>query len=474
MATLYTGPTSTPTAGVDAAAGTAERLRDEFRAGTTRTMTWRRAQLRAIIDMLSDREADFLDALAADLGKPPTEGWLTDLAQVTNEVRHALRHLDRWAAPQTVPVPAQLKPGRARIVREPFGAVLVMAPWNYPVQLLMVPMAFAIAAGNAVCGKPSELTPRTAAALARWVPRYLDPAAVTMVEGGAAVAQHLLAQRWDYIFYTGGGRVGRLVMEAAARHLTPVTLELGGKSPAIVDREANVEVAARRIAWGKFMNAGQTCVAPDYVLVDRAVEAPFLDALGASIERFYGPHPERSPDYGRIVNDDHMRRLQGLLASLGTSRVVTGGQADPASRYLAPTVLAGTTWDEAVMQDEIFGPILPVIAVDGVDEAIAAVNDKDKPLALYVFSEDSAVVDKVVGATSSGGVCANATLLHLAVPDLPFGGVGSSGMGAYHGQAGFDTFSHRKSVLARPTRFDPPVTYPPYSRIKRWLLRRAF
>lgn len=472
MVTAETAP------GISTATGTvvgmAQRLRYEYNAGSTRPMAWRRAQLRAILDMLSDREQDFLDALAGDLGKPALEGWLTDIAQVSNEIRHVLRRLDRWAAPESVPVPAQLKPGRARIVKEPLGAVLVIAPWNYPVQLLLLPMAYAIAAGNAVCGKPSELTPRTAAALATWVPRYLDPAAVTIQGGDGSTARALLEQHWDHIFYTGGGRVGRLVMEAASRHLTPVTLELGGKSPAIVDRRADVEVAARRIAWGKFMNAGQTCVAPDYVLVDREIEARFLDALAASIERFYGRDPLTSPDYGRIVSDEHFERLQRLLDCLETSRVVTGGQSDAAARYLAPTVLAGTTWDEPVMADEIFGPILPVIAVSGVEEAIAAVNGRDKPLALYVFSEDGDVVKRVVEATSSGGVCTNGTLLHLAVPDLPFGGVGASGTGAYHGQAGFDTFSHKKSVLSRSTGFDPPITYPPYGRMKRWLLRRAF
>jgi aldehyde dehydrogenase (NAD+) len=454
--------------------GAADRLRRTYDAGVTRPLAWRRSQLRAMVDMLTERQDQFLDALAADLGKPATEGWLTDVAQVVSEIRHIEDHLDEWAGPEKVKVPARLLPGRARVVREPLGAALVIAPWNYPVQLLVLPMAYAIAAGNAVCGKPSELTPATSAALADWTTLYLDREAVTVVEGDARVAQQLLDQRWDHIFFTGSGRIGRLVMKAAARHLTPVTLELGGKSPAIVDRSANIEVAARRIAWGKFLNAGQTCVAPDYVLVDRQVEGRLLDALVASIKSFYGADPESSPDYGRIVNDGHLRRLTGLLGSLTSSRVVTGGRCRADSRYLAPTVLAGTSWDEEVMADEIFGPILPVIAVDGVDEAVAAVNRADKPLALYVFAENRAVVDSVISRTSSGGACVNATLLHLAVPDLPFGGVGGSGMGSYHGRWGFDTFSHAKAVLQRPTRFDPPITYPPYSRVKRWLLQRAF
>jgi aldehyde dehydrogenase (NAD+) len=454
--------------------GAAERLRATFAAGATRPLAWRKAQLRAIIDMLTEREAELTEALAADLGKPAVEGWLTDIAQVVNEVRHILGHLEGWAAPDKVKVPAQLQPGRAKVVKEPVGAALVIAPWNYPVQLLLLPMAFAIAAGNTVCGKPSELTPETSAALARWSSLYLDRQAVTVIEGDAQVAQTLLAQRWDHIFYTGNGRIGRVVMEAAARHLTPVTLELGGKSPAIVDRTANVEVAARRIAWGKFLNAGQTCVAPDYVLVDRQVEEPLVAALVDSIGQFYGADPQRSPDFGRIVNDRHVQRLKGLLDSLETSQVVTGGQVVTEARYVAPTVLTGTTWDEPVMGEEIFGPILPVMAVDSVEAAVTEVNRRDKPLALYVFSEDQGAVRAVTEGTSSGGLCVNATLLHLAVSDLPFGGVGPSGMGAYHGRWGFDTFSHHKSVLVRPTRFDPPVTYPPYGRIKSWLLRKAF
>jgi aldehyde dehydrogenase (NAD+) len=424
--------------------------------------------------LLREREGELLDALRADLGKPAVEGWLTDLAQVENEIAHLGHHLHLWAATEPVRVPARLRPGRARIIREPLGAVLVIAPWNYPVQLLLLPMAYAIAAGNAVVGKPSELTPATSAALARLVPEYLDADAVAVVEGDASVATELLEQRWDHIFYTGNGRVGRVVMEAAARHLTPVTLELGGKSPAVVDSNVDMALAARRVAWGKFLNAGQTCVAPDYVLVERDVEGRFLDELSGAIKSFYGDDPAASSDYGRIVNDRHFERLRGLLSSLNTSKVVVGGDADPATRYLAPTVLTGTTWDEPVMGDEIFGPILPVLAVDDLDAAIAAINAHDKPLALYVFSEERQAVNRVVDETSSGGVCVNGTLMHLAVPDLPFGGVGASGMGAYHGQAGFDTFSHKKSVFTRPTRFDPPITYPPYTRIKRWLLRRAF
>jgi aldehyde dehydrogenase (NAD+) len=397
---------------------------------------------------------------------------VTDLQPVVAEIDHILKHLDRWVAPRRAPVRATLKPARAVIVPEPLGVVLVIAPWNYPVNLLLMPMACALAAGNAVVGKPSEVSAATSAALARLVPEYLDQDAVAIVEGDAPVVTSLLAERWDHIFYTGNGRIGRVVMEAAAKHLTPVTLELGGKSPVIVDRSANVEVAARRVAWGKFLNAGQTCVAPDYVLVDRSVEDRFVDGLVRAVADFYGDDPRRSADFARIVNARHWDRLHQLVEDRGDAELVLGGDGDRDDNYLAPTILRGPRWTDPMMAEEIFGPVLPVIAVDGLDEAIAAVNDHDKPLALYVFAEDEAVIDEVVARTSSGGVGANVTLLHVAIPDLPFGGVGESGTGAYHGETGFATFSHHKSVLHRPTKFDPRLTYPPYTRFKQRLLRR--
>jgi aldehyde dehydrogenase (NAD+) len=445
-----------------------------FQAGLTRPLAWRRRQLEALRQLLVEREAELLLALHHDLGKSSIEGWMTELRHVTNEIGVIQRHLDRWARPERVGVRAILRPGRASIVPQPLGVVLVIAPWNYPVHLLLLPMAYALAAGNTVVGKPSEMSPATSAALARWVPGYLDQDAVAIVEGDAAVATELLAQRWDHIFYTGNGRTGRLVMEAAARNLTPVTLELGGKSPVIVDRSANVEVAARRVAWGKFLNAGQTCVAPDYVLVDRTVESLFVGALTGALHTFYGDDPQSSPDYGRIVNERHWDRLHALLDQARSGQVVIGGEGDRAGRYLAPTVLRDVTWDDPVMGEEIFGPVLPVLAVDSTAEAIAAITTHDRPLALYVFAEDQAVVDRVVAETSSGGVGVNATLMQLGVPDLPFGGVGESGMGAYHGKAGFDTFTHRKAVFQRPARPDPAITYPPYTRLKQRVLRRVF
>jgi aldehyde dehydrogenase (NAD+) len=454
--------------------GLLARLRSSYQSGRTRPLAWRREQLEAIRRLLTEGEQELLDALAADLGKPGIEGWSTELQHVKNEVADILRHLERWVRPQRVGVRALLRPARAQVVPEPLGVVLVIAPWNYPVHLLLLPMAYAIAAGNAVVGKPSEVSAATSAVLARLVPKYLDTEAVAIVEGDAPVVTALLDEKWDHVFYTGNGTVGRVMMEAAARHLTPVTLELGGKSPVIVDRSAKIDVAARRIAWGKFVNAGQTCVAPDYVLVDRRVETSLLNALRHAINIFYGEDPSQSPDYGRIVNERHWDRLMSLLNGSKSARILVGGTSDRPTRYIAPTVVTDVSWDDPIMGQEIFGPILPVIAVDGLGAAIEAVNAHDKPLALYVFAEDQEAIDRVVDETSSGGVGANVTLLQLAVSDLPFGGVGESGMGAYHGQTGFDTFTHRKSVLQRPTSVDPSITYPPYSRVKQFIMRRFF
>jgi aldehyde dehydrogenase (NAD+) len=360
-------------------------------------------------------------------------------------------------------------PGRAAVHPEPHGVALVIAPWNYPIHLLLLPIVSAIAAGNAVVGKPSEVAARTSATLARVVPKYLDPESVAIVEGGVGETQALLAEPFDYIFFTGTRRVGRIVMEAAAEHLTLVTLELGGKCSAIVDESPNVEVAARRIAFGKFLNAGQTCVAPDYVLVARTREAEFVQQLGRAVSEFYSTDPAASPDYARIVNDAHFQRLERLLSG---STLAIGGETNAADRYIAPTVLRDVAPDAVIMTEEIFGPILPVLTITDVGDAIRFINGQDRPHAVYIFAESRDVQQRVLERTSSGGVCVNATVLHVAVPTLPFGGVGASGMGAYHGKAGFDTFSHRKSVLTKPTRIDLKLSYPPYTKTKERLIRR--
>ncbi|MFF9242309.1 aldehyde dehydrogenase family protein [Streptomyces sp. NPDC014801] len=429
-------------------AATVARLRATFRTGRTRPVAWRTAQLHALRAMLTEQGAELAAALHADLGKSEPEAYRTEIDFTVREIDHTLDHLDAWLRPEPAPVPAHLgADATAWTQADPLGVVLVIAPWNYPAQLLLAPLVGALAAGNAVVVKPSELAPATSAALARLLPAHLDTEAVAVVEGGVPETTALLAERFDHIFYTGNGTVGRIVMRAAAEHLTPVTLELGGKSPAFVDAGTDLDVVADRLVRGKFLNAGQTCVAPDYVLTDPATAAALEPALAAAVEKVYGPDPRTAPHYSRIVNERHFDRLTALLDS---GRVVTGGGSDRAAKYIAPTVLADVDPKAPVMQEEIFGPILPIVTVDGLDEAIAFVTDRDKPLALYVFSASDDTRRRFAAETSSGGLGYGLPLAHLTVPDLPFGGVGESGMGNYHGRWSLETFSHRKAVLDKP------------------------
>ncbi|MFF9213222.1 MULTISPECIES: aldehyde dehydrogenase family protein [unclassified Streptomyces] len=429
-------------------AATVARLRATFRTGRTRPVAWRTAQLHALRAMLTEQGAELAAALHADLGKSEPEAYRTEIDFTVREIDHTLDHLDAWLRPEPAPVPAHLgADATAWTQADPLGVVLVIAPWNYPAQLLLAPLVGALAAGNAVVVKPSELAPATSAALARLLPAHLDTEAVAVVEGGVPETTALLAERFDHIFYTGNGTVGRIVMRAAAEHLTPVTLELGGKSPAFVDAGTDLDVVADRLVRGKFLNAGQTCVAPDYVLTDPATAAALEPALAAAVEKVYGPDPRTAPHYSRIVNERHFDRLTALL---GSGRVVTGGGSDRAAKYIAPTVLADVDPKAPVMQEEIFGPILPIVTVDGLDEAIAFVTDRDKPLALYVFSASDDTRRRFAAETSSGGLGYGLPLAHLTVPDLPFGGVGESGMGNYHGRWSLETFSHRKAVLDKP------------------------
>lgn len=424
------------------------RLRATFRTGRTKPVEWRTAQLRRLRDLLTEKGPDLEAALHADLGKSAAEAQRTEIGFTVREIDHTLDHLTDWLRPEPAPVPAHLgADATAWTQYDPLGVVLVIAPWNYPVQLLLAPVAGALAAGDTVVAKPSELAPATSAVLARLLPEYLDAEAVAVVEGGVPETTALLAERFDHIFYTGNGTVGRIVMRAAAEHLTPVTLELGGKSPAFVDRDADLDVVAARLAGGKFLNAGQTCVDPDYVLTDPETAAALEPALVRAVEALYGADPARSAEYARIVNERHFDRLTGLLDS---GRVVVGGDGDRAEKYIAPTVLADVAPDAAVMREEIFGPILPIVTVSGLDEAIEFVNDRDKPLALYVFSASDGTRERFAAETSSGGLGHGLPLAHLTVSDLPFGGVGESGMGSYHGRWSIETFSHRKAVLKKP------------------------
>ncbi|MFB8181354.1 aldehyde dehydrogenase family protein [Streptomyces sp. NPDC055966] len=424
------------------------RLRATFATGRTKPVDWRTEQLRRLRAMLTERGADLAAALHADLGKSGTEAYRTEIDFTIREIDHTLDHLADWLRPEPAPVPAHLgADATAWTQYDPLGVVLVIAPWNYPAQLLLAPMVGALASGNAVVVKPSELAPATSAALAELIPAYLDTDAVAVVEGGVPETTALLAERFDHIFYTGNGTVGRIVMRAAAEHLTPVTLELGGKSPVFVDRDADLDVVADRLARGKFLNAGQTCVAPDYVLTDPETAAALETSLVRAVETLFGTDPAQSPEYGRIVNERHFDRLSGLL---GSGRVAVGGASDRTAKYIAPTVLADVDPASAVMQEEIFGPILPIVTVPGLDEAIAFINDRDKPLALYVFSESEQTRGRIAAETSSGGLGYGLPLAHLTVSDLPFGGVGESGMGNYHGRYSIETFSHRKAVLDKP------------------------
>jgi aldehyde dehydrogenase (NAD+) len=455
---------------LDAAPGVVARLRETFNSGRTRPLAFRLQQLDGLARFLREREHDIQDALRQDLGRPPLEAFTGDIAHPASDLAFVRKHLASWIRPERVRTPLVVQPGKSYIQREPLGVVLIIGPWNYPVQLVLVPLIGALAAGNCAVIKPSEVAPATSALLAETLPRYVDPDCVRIVEGGVPETTALLAERFDYIFYTGNGTVGRIVMQAAAKHLTPVTLELGGKSPCIVDRSTDLDVAARRIVWGKYYNAGQTCIAPDYILAHEAIEDDLLARLKQTVREFYGDDPRTSPDYGRVVNARHHRRLMALLP--GSGELVTGGEADEADRYLAPTILRNLAPDAPVMADEIFGPILPVLRVKNVEEAVAFVNARPKPLALYLFTSDGEVQRRILERTSSGGALVNHISLHVGVPSLPFGGVGPSGMGAYHGRASFETFSHRKAVLVKPTWLDPRLVYPPYTETKKKWIKR--
>ncbi len=440
-------------------------LRATFHSGRTRPIEWRLAQLEAIARMLAERETDFTSAMAVDLGRPRVDAWLADLAPPAAEARFAHRKLRSWVRSRRVRVPSGLWPARAWYRYEPLGVVLIVAPWNYPIQLILSPLVGAIAAGNCAILKPSEQAPACSALLAELVPSYLDPEAVAVVEGGADETLTLLDQALDHCLFTGSPGVGKAVMTAAAKHLTPVTLELGGKSPAIVAADANLRVAARRIAWAKQLNSGQTCVAPDYVLVERSVREAFMAELDKAMTAF-----ARAPRLP-VVDARHAARLADLIGGAG-GRVRRGGRVDIDDKMAELTVVLDPDPDSALLRDEIFGPVLPIVTVDTLDDAIAHVQQGPKPLAVYLFSEGYRSEQRVLDELSNGATVVNHLMYHLAVSGLPFGGVGNSGTGSYHGQWGFETFSHRKAVLRKPTWFDLPVAYPPYSKIKERVLRK--
>lgn len=434
-----------------------------------RSLSSRKDRLKRLKGVVSSREGEILDALQKDLGKSPTEGYLTEISVLYQEIDLFLSRLDGWSRPRRVSTPLTLWPAKSRIVPEPYGRVLIIAPWNYPFQLLFSPLVGALGAGNTAVLKPSESAPATAELAASLVREAFPEGEVILFNGDASITETLLEEPWNYIFFTGSPRVGRLVMSAAAKHLTPLTLELGGKSPAVVDRDADLETAAKRIAWGKFLNAGQTCVAPDYLYVHKEVAINLVKRIESWLLRFYGKNPAESPDYGRIVNLYHFKRLTNLLE--GTVPVLGGAPLEE-RLYIPPTVITGIGWEHPLMEEEIFGPILPVLTFSELDSALEEIKRRPPPLAFYLFTRDRRKAEKALERLPFGGGCVNDTILHLANSNMPFGGVGSSGLGSYHGESSFRTFSHYKSILIGSSLFDNPFRYPPYSSSKlRWLKR---
>jgi aldehyde dehydrogenase (NAD+) len=440
-----------------------------FKSGATLSRAFREEQLRKLHEALVSRETTLAQALHSDLRKSDIESWVSEIGFCTAEIKHTLRKLGSWMKRRRTGFsPLIAAPATSYVHPQPLGLTLIIAPWNYPLHLAIAPLVGALAAGNVAVVKPSELAPATSHAIAELVRETFDERLVAVFEGGVQVSKALLSRAWDHVFFTGGTEVGRIVAKAAAEHLSRVTLELGGKSPVIVTATADLELAAKRIVLGKFLNTGQTCIAPDYVLAEASVHDALLDKIKASTEAFFAPDPRTSPDFGRIVNERHFDRLTGLI---DPEKVLVGGDSDREDLYIAPTVLRDVTMRDKVMGEEIFGPILPVLKVESLDAAIERVDERPNPLALYLFTNDAEDERKVIDRVSFGGGCINDTLSHIADMRLPFGGVRESGVGAYHGEVGFQTFSHMKAVLRSATFIDPPIKYPPHAGKMRMLKR---
>jgi len=439
-----------------------------FDTNITRDISWRIKQLQAIKRLVLENEKLLLSALQDDLAKPTLEAWITEVSYVTSDVDHVCKHLKKWAKPRKVSTPLVVQPGKSFIRPEPQGTVLIIGAWNYPLQLVLAPLVAVIAAGNCAVIKPSELAPAVSTLITKLIPKYLDNNAVSVIEGGVEETTELLALPFNHIMYTGNGQVARIVMSAAAKNLTPVTLELGGKSPVYIDESADLTITAQRIAWGKWMNAGQTCIAPDYLLVSERLLEPLTLALKAQIKTMFGEEPKNSKSYGRVINQRHCQRIANYFTD---GEIITGGESDIESCYIAPTISINPPLDSPLMTDEIFGAILPIVTIESFDKAKAFVKQREKPLSAYIFSRNTEQVEQWINEISSGNQCINDVIMFNAVPDLPFGGTGPSGMGQYSGKAGFDNFSHLKSVLKRPFLKDLPVRFAPYSTLKLKLLR---
>ncbi|HOD13820.1 MAG TPA: aldehyde dehydrogenase [Spirochaetota bacterium] len=440
-----------------------------FNSGKTKDVYFRIEMLKKLRAAIKNREQQILSALHTDLRKSEFEGYLIEVGGVYEELHLHIKNVKRWAKPEKVGTGIKAFPGTSYIMREPYGVSLIIAPWNYPFQLLIAPLVGAIAAGNCAMLHPAHYSEATSAVIEELIAETFPPSYIAVFRGGREVIKELLGLRFDAIFFTGSPALGAIVMEAAAKHLTPVTLELGGKSPCIVDEDANIPLAAKRIAWGKFVNAGQTCICPDYCIVHSSVRDEFLRELKGAVTGMYGADPSASPDFGRIINRNQYERLVRLLEG---QKVFLGGEHDAGERYIAPTILMDVSPDAAIMKEEIFGPIVPVLSCSSIDEAIGFVNARPKPLSLYLFSDNKAVQRAVLTGTSFGGGCVNDTLVHAGNPNLPFGGVGSSGMGSYHGRASFEAFSHRKSILKKSTLIDLKMRYAPYDAGKLAMVRK--
>ncbi|XP_038164356.1 aldehyde dehydrogenase family 3 member B1 [Cyprinodon tularosa] len=448
-----------------------ERLRTAFRSGLTLPEEFRRAQITQLMSMIRENEDSIMKALHQDLSKPKFESALSEVDIVINELHHAISNISTWMQPEYVTKNLATKLDDCFVRREPLGVVLIIGPWNYPLQLLILPLVGAIAAGNCAVIKPSEISAATESLVAELIPKYLHQDCYAVVRGGSEQTKALLQNRFDHIFYTGSQAVARSVVQAASVHLTPVTLELGGKCPCLIYGRINIQAAAHRLAWAKFFNMGQSCVAPDYVLCTEATRDALVPALSAVLEKFYGKELQKSPDLSRIVSDRHQNRLKKLLDRT-KGKVLIGGESDQEDKYIAPTVVVDVAEDDALMEEEIFGPILPIITLEKLEESIEFVNRNEKPLAIYVFSDESSVVKTVMEKTTSGGFCSNDGIVHMTLPGLPFGGVGASGWGSYHGRWGFEQFSHRRSCMLRGWALERlnGLRYPPYTEDKlKWL-----
>ncbi|XP_058490049.1 aldehyde dehydrogenase family 3 member A2-like [Solea solea] len=439
-----------------------ERARKAFRTGNTKPLEYRIQQLKSLLRFISERRKDIADAVKRDLGKSEHGTELFETMGLEGEIRLAIGKLAEWAAPRPVEKTPVTLLDEVYIMPEPLGVVLIIGAWNYPWAVTLQPLVGAIAAGNAAVIKPSEVSSHSAKLMEDLLPQYLDKELYPVVTGGVTETQELLKQRFDHIFYTGSSTVGKLVMEAAARHLTPVTLELGGKSPCYIDKNCDITVACRRITWGKFVNCGQTCIAPDYILCEPSIQSRVVEEIKKNIKEFYTDDPKTFEDYGRIINQRHLKRIVGLMEG---STVAVGGDSDESQCYIAPTVLTGVTGTSKVMREEIFGPILPIISVNSVDEAICFINEREKPLVVYVFTNDNKLIKRMIAETSSGALLANDCLVHFTVNTLPFGGVGNSGMGCYRGRHSFDQLSHLRSCLIKKLKMEVVnnMRYPPHT-----------